>query len=116
MSNSNNYNEDNDPGEKMHRRVSPFDAPWMKHTDSDAETDYPRKLADSYIQNRLPAVGMTTSEEIKRDFKDFWNVDDEAVASQAIREMVADPRTEAAFRDFNSNTKSFSYYVKYKRE
>jgi hypothetical protein len=48
MSSSNN---DNDIGEKFHRRVTPFDAPWMKHTDSDATTDYPRKLADSYIQN-----------------------------------------------------------------
>jgi hypothetical protein len=113
MSSSNN---DNDIDEKMHRRVSPFDAPWMKHTDSDALTDYPRKLADSYIQNRLPAVGMTTSEEIKRDFKDSWNMDNEAVASQAIREMVADPRTEAAFRDFNSNTKTFSCFLKYKRD
>jgi len=55
-------------------------------------------------------------EDDKSDFRDFWNMDNEAVASQAIREMVADPRTEAAFRDFNSNTKSFSYYVKYKRE
>lgn len=113
MSSSNN---DNDPGEKMHRRVSPFDAPWMKHTDSDALTDYPSKLTDSYIQTRLPAVGMTTSEEIKRDFKAFWNMDKEAVASQAIREMVADPRTEAAFRDYISKTNSFSYYLKYKRE
>ena len=100
----------------MHRRVSPFDAPWMKRIDSDALTDYPRKLADSYIQTRLPAVGMTTSEEIKRDFKDFWNMDNEAVASQAIREMVADPRTEAAFRDYISKTNSFSYFLKYKRE
>jgi hypothetical protein len=50
---SNNDNDDNnDPGEKMHRRVSPFDAPWMKHTDSDATTDYPRPLADSYIESR----------------------------------------------------------------
>jgi hypothetical protein len=59
---------------------------------------------------------MTTSEEIKRDFKDFWNVDNEAVTNRAIREMVADPRTEAAFRDFNSNTKSFLYYLKYKHD
>jgi hypothetical protein len=112
---SSNSNSD-DIGEKMHRRVTPFDAPWMKHTDSDAATDYPRKLADSYIQNRLPALGMTTSEEIKRDFRDFWNVDNEAVVSQAIWEMVIDPRTEAAFRDYNSKTNSFSYYLKYKRE
>jgi hypothetical protein len=110
------YNSSDDISEKMHRRISPFDQPWMEHTDSDAATDYPRKLADSYIQNRLPAVRMITSEEIKHDFRDFWNMDNEAVASQAIREMVADPRTEAAFHDYSSNTKTFSYYVKYKRD
>jgi hypothetical protein len=64
MSSSSN---DNDIGEKFHRRISPFDAPWINHTDSDAATDYPRKLAESYIENRLPALGMTTSEEIKND-------------------------------------------------
>jgi hypothetical protein len=105
-------NNNSDPGEKMHRRVTPFDAPWMKRTDSDALTDYPRKLADSYIQTRLPALRMTTSEEIKRDFRDFWNMDNEAVAKRAILEMVADPRTEAAFRDYNTKTNSFSYWLK----
>jgi hypothetical protein len=112
MSSSNN----DDIGEKMHKRISPFDQPWMRKTDKDAFTDYPRNLADSYIRNRLPAVGMVTSEEIKRDFRDFWNMDNEAVAKRAIWEMVIDPRTESAFRDYNSNTKSFSYYVRYKRE
>jgi hypothetical protein len=88
----------------------------MKRTDIDALTDYPHKLADSYIQTRLPAVGMTTSEEIKRDFRDFWNMDNEAVAKRAIWEMVIDPRTESALRGFHTNTKTFSYYIKYKRD
>ena len=113
MSSSNN---NDDISEKMHRRISPFDQPWMRKTDKDALTDYPRKLAESYIQNRLPVVGMTTSEEIKRDFQAFWNMDNEAVAKRAIWEMVIDPRTESSFRDYNSNTKTFSYYVKYKRD
>jgi len=60
-----------DIGEKMHRLVSPFDAPWMKRTDSDALTDYPRKLADSYIQNRLPAVGMTRVKKSSATFETF---------------------------------------------
>jgi hypothetical protein len=43
------YDNDNssDPGEKMHRRVTPFDASWMRPDDSDAMGDYPCKLADS---------------------------------------------------------------------
>jgi hypothetical protein len=63
---SNDY-DNNDLGQKMHRRISPLDAPWMRPDDNDSTTDYPSKLADSYIESRLPALGMTTSEEIKCD-------------------------------------------------
>ncbi|HYZ66009.1 MAG TPA: hypothetical protein VE574_04715 [Nitrososphaeraceae archaeon] len=41
----------------------------------------------------LVGVGAVTSEEIKRDLQAFWNIDNEATANQAIREMVYDPRT-----------------------
>jgi hypothetical protein len=70
-SSSSKSNNNDDIGEKMQKRISPFDQPWMRKTDKDAFTDYPKKLAESYIQNRLPRVGMTTSEEIKKDFRDF---------------------------------------------
>jgi hypothetical protein len=65
------------------------------------------------IETRLPALGMTTSEEIKRDLQAFWNVDNEAVTKRTILEIAADPRTEAALKDYNSKTNAFSYYVKY---
>jgi hypothetical protein len=65
-----------DIGEKMHRRVTHFDVPWMKDTDSDATPDYPRKFSQLVHRSRLPALGMTTSEEIKRSVVFFYKAVD----------------------------------------
>jgi hypothetical protein len=114
------YNNNDDPGQKYHRKIDPFDKPWlqpMSLSEVDVKNDQQwndwnnqtNALVDVVINKLKNRGGVVVSEDIRRDLHDFHGVNNAELANNAIMKVVADPRT-IAFTDPNRKN---SYYIRH---